>query len=69
MQNDKRRFCHVSLEGEAKVILLTVVGPNPILISNEGKFVRMLDVKQDKEHLFNINKVVHIQLEDERTDM
>ncbi len=66
---DQRRFCRVVLVGETSAILLTVLGPNPIILANDGRFIKMTDIKKNKEHFFNTDKVVHIQLEDERTDM
>lgn len=67
--NIERRFCRVTLDAghaDGKPILLTVTGPNPILLSKDGKFITMTDVKKDKEHFFNIDHVVHIQIEEER---
>jgi hypothetical protein len=47
-------------------VLLTVVGENPVLLTADGRFAKMHDVKMDKDHYFNVDKIIHIQLEEER---
>lgn len=71
MSETQRKFCRVTLEGsknggESVIVLLTVAGPNPIRLTDDGRFIRMHDVKRDKEHVFNSTKLIHIQIEDER---
>lgn len=70
MSETQRKFCRVVLEGnrngENVIVLLTVTGANPIRLTDDGLFIRMHDVKRDKDHIFNAEKLIHIQIEDER---
>lgn len=68
--SETRKFCRVTLEankgGENLVVLLTVTGPAAVRLTDDGRFIRMHDVKRDKEHIFSTAKLIHIQIEDER---
>ncbi len=70
MNDSQRKFCRVTLEGskggENIVVLLTVHPSASPRLTDDGRFIRMTDVKRGKEHIFNSAKLIHIQIEDER---